>query len=455
MKLDYIEIGTSDFDALVEKHEGNGISIEPLKFYLDALPKKENNIKINAAVSNFIGKIKVYYIHPNDIKNYNLPSWVRGCNSISEPHPQIINLLNEMGIQDIFKYDEIDVINWDKLIKDHNITQVNLLKIDTEGHDHIIIEDILNSNTNILPKVIFFETNVLTSDEIKEKTLTKLFKRGYKLIEKNNENTKVELSTNLPQKIIFASNDSSYLDFWKVNSEICSKVLKITPVLLHITNEDSDFYWDDYGLVKKIKNKLENTILESQVVRLYSGTYFENEIIIISDIDMLLFDKKFLENSLKNSQFYDVTILGSDAYDKNRPECEQFLHGGVERFAMSYLIMKGEVLNKIMNITKNENFLDFFIKNNFNYNWDSDEVIFTKNLLRSDFKINRILRGFKSRFYLKDRIEKHMFTNNDYWKLNLNEITDLNGFIECHCANYKDNEKTILRIRDIILNDFT
>ena len=45
MKLDYIEIGTSDFDALVEKHEGNGISIEPLKFYLDALPKKENNIK--------------------------------------------------------------------------------------------------------------------------------------------------------------------------------------------------------------------------------------------------------------------------------------------------------------------------------------------------------------------------------------------------------------------------
>ena len=48
-----------------------------------------------------------------------------------------------------------------------------------------------------------------------------------------------------------------------------------------------------------------------------------------------------------------------------------------------------------------------------------------------------------------------MFTNNDYWKLNLNEITDLNGFIECHCANYKDNEKTILRIRDIILNDFT
>ena len=99
MKLDYIEIGTSDFDALVEKHEGNGISIEPLKFYLDALPKKENNIKINAAVSNFIGKIKVYYIHPNDIINYNLPSWVRGCNSISEPHPQIINLLKSSGIR--------------------------------------------------------------------------------------------------------------------------------------------------------------------------------------------------------------------------------------------------------------------------------------------------------------------------------------------------------------------
>ena len=40
MRLDYIEIGTSDFETLVETLDGNGISIEPLSFYLNKLPNK-------------------------------------------------------------------------------------------------------------------------------------------------------------------------------------------------------------------------------------------------------------------------------------------------------------------------------------------------------------------------------------------------------------------------------
>ena len=54
-------------------------------------------------------------------------------------------------------------------------------------------------------------------------------------------------------KVIFASNDSSYLKFWKLNSEITLKKLGITPVLFHITDEESDFYKDEFGLVKKVK----------------------------------------------------------------------------------------------------------------------------------------------------------------------------------------------------------
>ena len=53
-------------------------------------------------------------------------------------------------------------------------------------------------------------------------------------------------------KIIFSSDDSHYLDFWKINSEITLKKLGITPVLFHITDEDSDFFEDEFGLVKKI-----------------------------------------------------------------------------------------------------------------------------------------------------------------------------------------------------------
>ena len=40
--LDFLEIGTADFDTEIEKADNNtrGFSIEPLKIYLDKLPEK-------------------------------------------------------------------------------------------------------------------------------------------------------------------------------------------------------------------------------------------------------------------------------------------------------------------------------------------------------------------------------------------------------------------------------
>jgi hypothetical protein len=50
--LDSIEIGTSDFDTLIESASANtvGFSIEPIKYYLDNLPDKPNVTKINKAI---------------------------------------------------------------------------------------------------------------------------------------------------------------------------------------------------------------------------------------------------------------------------------------------------------------------------------------------------------------------------------------------------------------------
>jgi hypothetical protein len=61
---DFIEVGTANFDTIIEKVDDNtrGISIEPLKFYLDQLPDKKNVVKVNAALSNKDGFIDIYYI---------------------------------------------------------------------------------------------------------------------------------------------------------------------------------------------------------------------------------------------------------------------------------------------------------------------------------------------------------------------------------------------------------
>ena len=74
---DFIEIGTSDFDTLIESSDDNmvGLSIEPIKYYLDRLPNKKNVKKIQLAVSDVDGDIDIYYIPDEKIKEhvYSIP----------------------------------------------------------------------------------------------------------------------------------------------------------------------------------------------------------------------------------------------------------------------------------------------------------------------------------------------------------------------------------------------
>lgn len=442
MRLDYIEIGTSDFDTLVETLDGSGITIEPLSFYLNKLPNKKNNIKLNVAVSDKDGEEIIYYVNPEDISRYNLPDWIKGCNSIKLPHPSVVNVLNETNLTHLYKKELIKVITWDNIIREHNVISVDFLKLDTEGHDTVILNSILDSKLNILPNKILFESNILTKREDIDKILIRLKDRGYVIKEDYNDNILVEMSTILPNKIIFSSNDSRYLKYWKDNSKLCSELLRITPVLLHMTNEDSDFFWDEFGLVKKIKCA-GNTSLLSQVVRLYSGIFFPNEKIMISDIDMFLCNKKVLTKNLVGSDYYDVTVIGSDAYDKNRPECYDYLINCKERFPMCYVITIGNILNQIMGIGDGDTFNDFLIKNNFDYGFNSDEIVFSNNLINSNLKINRVNRGYISNYYLKERIEKYMFSEDNYYKINLKELNDLDGYDEFHCPDYDTYQETI------------
>ena len=85
---DFIEIGTSDFDTLIQtcSDESIGLSIEPLQIYLDRLPNKPNVKKITKAISELDSEIDIYYIPLENIWKHNLPIWVKGCNSVSKPH---------------------------------------------------------------------------------------------------------------------------------------------------------------------------------------------------------------------------------------------------------------------------------------------------------------------------------------------------------------------------------
>ena len=60
----------------------------------------------------------------------------------------------------IVKIDKVPKISWKKLIKDYNVGSIDYLKIDTEGHEHIILKqyfELCKENPSLYAKKIKFE----------------------------------------------------------------------------------------------------------------------------------------------------------------------------------------------------------------------------------------------------------------------------------------------------------
>jgi FkbM family methyltransferase len=187
MKYDFIEIGTSDFETELQKSDDEtfGISIEPIKYYLDRLPNKKNILKVNAAVSNRTGTVEVFYIPEETIKKFGLPDYVKGQNSIGSPHPETLKW-DHLGvtINDITS-ETVEVLNFETIVKNYNVDSIGFLKIDTEGHDCVIINDYIDfclANTNLIADKIMFESNILTNSNIIYNTIKRCIELGYKLI---------------------------------------------------------------------------------------------------------------------------------------------------------------------------------------------------------------------------------------------------------------------------------
>lgn len=164
-----IEIGTSDFRTLAGIEEG--IFIEPVKEYFDRLP---NCTKERCAISNYEGTAHFYYIPSSIIDELGLPNWLRGCNSINEPHKTIVS----MGWGEHVVCDEVPVLRIKTILDKHSINEIDLLKIDTEGHDTVILNDFLDT-VDILPKKILFENNELSNKGEVKKLIRRLSNLGY------------------------------------------------------------------------------------------------------------------------------------------------------------------------------------------------------------------------------------------------------------------------------------
>lgn len=169
------------------------IFVEPVPSYFYQLKENYNNkcnnnnfIYINKAVSNFIGKINMFY--PSITNNFEtLPWWIEQLASIHKNHCKDHGY--DIDLDSIL----VNTTTINEIANDLDIKKIILLIVDTEGHDFDII---MNIDFSIIkPKFIKFENMHLSGYKNKGNKynilLSYLQNNGYILLDENVSDTLV------------------------------------------------------------------------------------------------------------------------------------------------------------------------------------------------------------------------------------------------------------------------
>lgn len=241
-------------------------------------------------------------------------------------------------------------------------------------------------------------------------------------------------------KVIFSVDDNQkYDNLWEIVSEVCYKKLGIEPILFKISEHDSDFIKDKFGLIKNIKSVPNiNTGRQSQIVRMWATKFFPNDVCLISDIDMMMFDRKYFIDQVKDFSKDDIVIYCSDAYDSSRPECVGIYSN---RYPQAYNAATGQTFNKILNTDcEFEEYLQRVLAAGYP-DFDSDELYFTKCVDSDNHNVNvvKLDRGFYTKFQCPRRIDR---ISDDEFNLYSDDLLYQGHYVDCHLARPYSKYKT-------------
>ena len=117
----------------------------------------------------------------------SFPGWLRGCVSILKPHPHVIQYCHahHVNYQSYIHVQKVPILSVEQFIHREEITGVEYLKIDTEGHDCVILNawlDAAQAVPSLLPSHILYESKDLTDMEERNQMQHRLRGLGYRLV---------------------------------------------------------------------------------------------------------------------------------------------------------------------------------------------------------------------------------------------------------------------------------
>lgn len=173
----FIEIGSCHFDTLIHEYGLNvrGLLVEPIAESFNLIPTSDTIVKENCAITNHNGTIDMY-IHFNrkmsrkwkfssrkELNDFHKETgnWIYSSGSD-------MNSINENKFLPTKSKRKVRCMTFYSLIEKYQINEVDVLKIDTEGHDHIILKQVyecIKSNQLKINDLIRYEKNKLSSHE--------------------------------------------------------------------------------------------------------------------------------------------------------------------------------------------------------------------------------------------------------------------------------------------------
>ena len=178
----FIEIGVCDFDTLepLANNGWDGIFVEPIKHYLDKLPRKENIHYENSCIlpKKLIPENKladIIYWDPEFIKSQGkVNEWMKG---VSNTDMNRNTFRSNEGWKSGERVTKVNALTLDELIDKYNVKEIDYIKIDIEGRDFEIIQDY---SFKVKPRLIKMESKFLKERGFPEEMIKYFFEeKGY------------------------------------------------------------------------------------------------------------------------------------------------------------------------------------------------------------------------------------------------------------------------------------
>lgn len=220
-------------------------------------------------------------------------------------------------------------------------------------------------------------------------------------------------------------NNPLYYQFWNEVSYVWNNIFGIEPVLIYIDDEDNETLNEDNGKIVRINREKDIPVyLQGQLARVYYTSLFQDEVCILSDIDIIplskdFFDKKKIENNVEEDSFYHLSPVKREF--GQLPMCYYVGHGKTFNNLFPNFTWR-EFLENVISYDFNVNKLGYILPKHLHGNnlWFSDELFLFTKIREKNSKIRL------NNTYIREsqRISREQIMTVKY--------DSINNYIDCH-----------------------